>query len=204
MAHDGGVEDGNVQRTMVHFAILVSVLFGEPRPVVAQGDEVGLEMGKADYGFTNWVGVVATNYARCVTNWTPDWAALGVTNLVLNRTETEAAGKRAGDYAFHPQGAPWGTVALSVLESESVLAAHNVLIGELAESQIGTLFRLGATNGVSIGDRCYLSPSTNLYAGVLFVRNNVVVEVVAWENGHSVTGIAQNLDEQLKARSTGQ
>lgn len=188
--------------------VAACALLGHPRWCASQEDEVFFNMRKRQYAFSNWVGQTEMSYSRVITNWVPDWGRLGAANLLIHKTNVLEEGISAIDckFAYHPTNAPTATVSMDIWLRPSIHDAHNELMRQLALSSSRVLFRLGATNGIHIGDRCYLSPmtSTNAYRNpsVILVRNNVVVELDTWEDTYAVTGIASEVDCQLKALST--
>jgi hypothetical protein len=56
-------------------------------------------------------------------------------------------------------------------------------------------FPLGASLGLDIGDRCYvIDPKSS----VVFARNNLFVLLDLVQGDYSVSGVAEQLDNQLK------
>jgi hypothetical protein len=107
-------------------------------------------------------------------------------------------GQKSSDCIFHPADAPSVSVALRVLERQSVTNAHMAMFLFFSNSQAPQPFPLGPPLGVDVGDRCYLSwgPVSD---SVAFVRNNVFVFLSAAD--YSVIDFAEKLDSQLVASS---
>ena len=161
---------------------------------------------KAQYGFTNWVGITETNYSCLVTNWAPNVAAFGTTNEVDTYDITLTNGVRNADYCFVTSDRTGVVVHIQIYERQGVSNAHNAMMEYFGSCQIGTPFPLGTTNTVRVGDRCYTSylDNSNVCDHVFFVRNNMFLAVRADDENYSVKDIAVTLDNELKAISTGQ
>ncbi len=162
-----------------------------------------LEYLKGLYGFTNWAGNTETNYSFYVTNWVPLFSSFGVTNLDSNNEGAWANGLKDSSYLFRPTNAPDAMVDLRVYERESVVSAHNAMMGQFIYCAAVQPFTLGVTNTAKVGDRCYIGYPINACRHIWFVRNNVFISISSDQPDFSVKSIAEDLDSQLKVISAG-
>lgn len=149
------------------------------------------------YGFTNWAGTTVTNYSRTVTNWIPDFSVVGETNVAAPYQSPWTNGEKNATYLVHPDANPTETWDVRVRERGSVAEAHMAMMQDFAMSMARQPFPSGISNGVSLGDVCYLGYPATAQTAVVFSRNNILLVISTDPTGGSVTNLAAALDQQI-------
>jgi hypothetical protein len=162
-------------------------------------DPEGVAILKDMYGYTNWVGQTKINYSHAVTNWTPDFARLGISNdFVRSFPGQYTNGNKSSVFFIVPTNDVNTIVKLTVYERSSVTNAHEAMIERYTEYVYGNPFSLGVTTGVDIGDRCYVKFRSGKCVYLSLVRNNIQLTLSCLtSNAYSVVSIGEELDGQL-------
>lgn len=162
----------------------------------ADGERVGHV--KHLYGFTNWHGTKMTNYTSTVTNWSPNFMNLGITQLLRSVRRVLNNGGIDSFYILKPKDHQASTLYVEVGERQNLNDAQLAMMESFSERSGIQPFRIGATNGLGLGDRCYFVGPVSAPLGVDFVRNNLFISVL--QPGASTNNItldvAQELDRQ--------
>jgi len=158
---------------------------------------------KTQYNFTNWVGTTKTNYTFLATNWVPNFSSIGITNFILRDEGVWTNNRKESVYLFHPTSNLNVIIDCRIYEREGVTNAQDAMMEDFATCAAIQPFPSGASNGVNVGDRCYLGYPTNVNADIVFSRNNVFVTVLVDATNYSIKSIAEEMDNQIKNISTG-
>lgn len=152
---------------------------------------------KCLYAFDTWAGQTKVHYEKTVTNWVPDLASLGATNVLRRDEGVWTNFQKFSEYNFESGTVP-GTVRLIILEHQDVTNAQSAMLDFFSTCAAPQPFPLGFALGVDMGDRCYLGwgPAENW---ISFVRNNVFVSVSLEDQ--SVLALAKKLDCELVRHS---
>ena len=169
--------------------------------IYAQEDEFVAAL-KEQYGFSVWVGNTKMEYAYFITNWIPSFISFGIIGFYIYE------GGHNNEYSFNMQNDSDVRVYVQIYECSGVSDAHEALMNEFGNCSAPHPFPLGSENGADIGDRCYLGYTNSASnsasnSAVVFVRNNVYVNVWASDSEYSVIAIAEALDAQILSLSLG-
>jgi hypothetical protein len=159
-------------------------------------DSAAIEHRNSLYRFGEWGGQTTARYDNLLTNWTPDFAALGVTNFLLRAEGIWTNAQKAANYLWEDPTIPGVPIRLRTWEGNDVLSAHGALLDQSAIIADAEPLPLASTLGIDLGDRSYLEwGATDSF---LFVRNNVLIYL---SGGPSALRLARLLDSQLLMHS---
>jgi hypothetical protein len=145
------------------------------------------------YQFNNWAGSTRTNYLHLIKDWEINFESCGVTNLLTEPLISSEQNMRESIYFFQPTNMV-NEIDLRVLETPSVLDAHETMMEFFENCSAWQPFQTGESIGISLGDRCYAGYPIGLTNSVFFVRNNIFVTITS---GTSVYEIAKKIDQQF-------
>lgn len=186
--------------------LLVLSSYGQCQTNVWQERQEIIDGYKTIYDLNSWIGQTKTNYLCLVTNWTPIFSALGITNGYTHWSERYTNGCGDSSYYFNPTNNTNVEIHLKVVEAQTVSNANEILVlGEfMPNPKWEDPLPRGDTNGVDVGDRCYVR-QFSIPDIIWFCRNNVQVTLSSSPTGtYSVVGIASNLDQQILQKSLGE
>lgn len=150
------------------------------------------------YLATNWIADSAVKCRSVVSNWVPEFAMFGFTNLIERREGEYRMGKKDSYYALDMTNVVDGFIGVKVVEGQDALDARKVLLKALAKFYPLIVYP-EETERIRVGDKCFLGSPTNRCSNIMFVRNNVYVNVYDKTLGNSSKArrLAMGLDQEI-------
>ena len=161
-------------------------------PMCLRSDDEWLSSVATQFGFEAWRGTTVVNYTKIVS--AVDWSSL---NIATNGMATSVLRTMRPGLARLIIFNDIGDSAMLRTEANiwnSVLLAQKAMLWRFAH-MMTTVDYSSFTN--NIGDRGY-----TLQNRIIFVRNNVVVDVLSYTNAISAEAVARQIDADILRRST--